>query len=185
MNMVKVMLAALAIATSLATVADSAGPPSGLDVNVTNRNVPVIVNNPASSPIPVTLGNAPSSPVVIRSAETPYSISKLRVGCVGNCTVSFPAVPEGKILLVKHVTAEGSQATDEPVVYGWLSGTPTVSGGEDTTTTSFPLTNARGVFVASVPVLAFISAGHTPTVTAVLVQDLRATISGYLVDAAQ
>src|SRR5262249_52674577 len=176
---------ALAIATSLVTVAESAGPPSGPDVNVINKSVPVTVTNPASSPIPVTLGNAPSNPVVIRSAETPYSITKFRTGCVGNCTVSFPAVPEGKILVVKHVTAGGSQATDAPFVYGWLTGTPTVSGGEDTTTTEFPLTNARGTFVASVPVLAFISAGHTPTVTAVLVENLRATISGYLVDAAQ
>jgi hypothetical protein len=177
MNKSKATLTALIIATACAAPASSQTPPGPphppgtQNVNVTNT-VPVIVGNSTSNPIPV----------VSRPAGTPYSIQKLIEGCNANCTATFPLVPVGKILVIEYVMAWGGRILADPT-YGWLSASPTIDGGEPDTFMAFPMVLTQGVNVASVPMLAFVKAGSAPKLTIAGAANMRASISGYLMDA--
>jgi hypothetical protein len=85
------------------------GLPEALNVNVTNANVPVIVNNPASSPVPVTISNVPSAPIVIDAAKPALYRTRADFSWSGEsngATESFENTT-GKRIVLQSITAWG------------------------------------------------------------------------------
>lgn len=85
------------------------GLPDALNVNVTNANVPVIVNNPASNPVPVTISNVPSAPIVIDTAKP--DLYRVRADFSwsddsGGASESFENTT-GKRIVLQSITAWG------------------------------------------------------------------------------
>jgi hypothetical protein len=160
------------------------GLPDALNVNVTNTNVPVIVNNSASQPVPVTVANVPSQPLLIQPAQRPYVATQGFSGCDVFCVVQFPTIPEGKMLVIKHlsmvVTDIGGAAA---VAIGTLVGTQTEQALEFGI--EFPLQRAGNYMLGSTPILAFVGPGSAPRMYTPNGTGASGTITGYLIDVPQ
>jgi hypothetical protein len=192
-------LCALVVSAAFASAANSAGPQHELNVNVTNTSLPVIVDNPASSPVPVTVANVPSSPLLIQPAEVPFSIDTATADCSNSgCFFTFPAVPAGKMLVIKHLSTYIRPSSGTIFDFAELIASNTEDPG---ISTRFIFPMARiGLAGSSVisdtwsvnaPVLAFVRAGQSARLELTTRAGggnaffRQATISGYLRNAPQ
>ena len=174
------------------------GPPGGLGVNVLNTPLPVqgavsvggsvsisgtpnvnVTNTPS-----VTVANTASSPVpvAVTSSGAPYSLEVVG-DCSNNinCFITFPDVPAGKMLVIRHVSAQARPNSGSPAIFDFAelvtSNTQDPSFG---TTFAFPLPRIglagssvlADVYGMNSPVLAFVRPGQRASLT------LRTHVSG-------
>lgn len=183
-------------ASLMATAAQSqtSAPPGGLNVKVTNTPS-VTVANPTSDPVPVAIANGP--PVTVKPAETPFSVDVVGNCNDVNCFIDFPAVPAGKMLVIKHVSTIARPNAGAIFDFAQLVASNTETDGIGTRFT-FPMTRiglaGSSVLVdtygANGPVLAFVREGQIPRLTLTThvsgpILFAQGTLSGYMIDAPQ
>jgi hypothetical protein len=143
----------------------------------------------------------PSHPeVLVPTALVPFSVDITAAQCsTSNCSFTFPAVPAGKMLVIKHLST-----IIRPQVVGTIFDFAELiaSNTEDPnigTRFTFPMTRigvagssfAADTWSANAPLLAFVRAGQSARVTVVSRNGgadpsfRQATISGHLIDASQ
>lgn len=175
-------LAASVIAASGFSIAEAA-PPTG-NVNVVNTPSVNIVN---PNPLPVTVTNADP-------ASTPYSNDVVGTCNGTNCFIDFPAVPQGKMLVIEHVSAIARSSSTTVFDHAELITSDTEDNTGARNYFALPRIGKAGSSVVadsygfSQSVLAFVSAGQEPRLTLMTsvggsMLFSQGTISGYLIPA--
>jgi hypothetical protein len=122
----------------------------------------------------------------------PYSHTVMNLQCESNCAVDFPAVPAGKVLVIRHLSGvlEAKQNTSTQLTsYGRLLATGTI--GQNAQTHHWFLMNGRiegsmGLFFINSAVSAYVGPGSIPRIEVATTQTasntLEMTITGELID---
>ncbi len=178
--------------------------------NSTTSGAPVTVVNSSSNPVPVTgsvtgtvtgnvtVSNSASQPVPVTASGTPYvntvvdHVNSSTGHCgSGECNVYFPAVPQGKRLVIKHVS--GRFVDPAKTMFAAQLLVPLIPAGSYSAQVFLPLPQVvppnSNLFaywsLVSQPVEVYVEAGQTPVFGAELDSGsgfVTATLTGYLVD---
>jgi hypothetical protein len=175
------VLAFFGISTALAK------PPMGIQGNVT-------VLNDENNPVPVTVTNLPEA--VAPKIRIPYSQSSVG-NCNGfNCILDgFEIVPEGKLLVISHISVVVRPALTTTVVdQATLKTNNTIAPTFIVNYFPMPRIGQKGdgvladTWAMNAPVTAFVTAGSFPSLSVTIrdegvVSFSQASISGFLIDA--
>ena len=138
----------------------------------------------------VTVVNPPANPAITSSVDdpgrTPYQFFRFFAPCAGkDCSVTAPAVPAGKRLVVRHFVVQGAASSSGTSVQAYLIG-----GGKTLSVFPIPLFfkgPQYAEFAADQAVLGYVDAGGAAS--AFLETDgsfdnivVNVTITGYLLD---
>jgi hypothetical protein len=151
----------------------------------------VKVTNTAANPVPVTLTGTPTVQVGSAALPEPYQHNVFFNQQAGVCTLfvctrAFPAVPEGKRLVITYASARFALVGD-------MTGAHVAVGlnGNDSTDPQVllpaPINTGFGGFLAAGPVTLIAEAGDVPTITfggqhTSDSNTAQVNITGYLVD---